>query len=237
MRIGGKLHDYYDRAMAYGIDETLYFHRETKPGPIEMAEKMVAAVQDAMGVQRYFRSYNSRFRITPAHVDLIVIGFCGKLYPAMKFEISPTSSFADGHTAHEEYYYTDHDFEKFYAFLKKPEFKRVGDLIDPLTVSKMRRFIEVLSNLPHSDAEFIEHRVPYFKVEFDVGQARTVDLCPRLADSQFYKAKDPFTAFQEISMYLGGVIPRQVPEMIQISDKDRIAQHGFNKQSFRHPFK
>lgn len=237
MRIGGKIHDYYDRAMSYGIDETIYFHRETTPGPIKIAEKMVAAVQDSMGVQRYFRSYNSRFFNSSAHVDLIVIGFCGKLYPAMKFSLGRRSDRIPAIESHLEVCYTSHDFEKLDYFLNRPELRGLGEMIDPLTVSKMKRFIEVLSSLPQSDEEFIEHRVPYFKVEFDTGKARTVELCPCLADSQFYKVKDPFTAFQEISMYLGGVIPRQVPEMIQISDKDRIVQHGFNKQSFRHPIK
>ena len=50
---------------------------------------------------------------------------------------------------------------------------------------------------------------------------------------EFQKVIDPYTAWQELNMFLGGVIPRQIPETVDIKDKDRIAGHGFDKWSFR----
>jgi hypothetical protein len=54
-----------------------------------------------------------------------------------------------------------------------------------------------------------------------------------LKDIQFYRAVDPYTAFQEIEMYLGGIVPRPGAMTANIEDKYRVEQHGFDKWSFR----
>lgn len=52
---------------------------------------------------------------------------------------------------------------------------------------------------------------------------------PSLGDMQFAKTVDPFTAFQEISMWVGGVLPHPGPNMVEITDdKVKIAKHGFD---------
>lgn len=56
---------------------------------------------------------------------------------------------------------------------------------------------------------------------------------------QFYKVKDAYTAFQDLSMFVGGVLPRQGNPMVEIVDqKVKIQKAGFDtKTSFRHPVK
>ncbi len=55
-----------------------------------------------------------------------------------------------------------------------------------------------------------------------------------LKDYQFYKVIDPFTLFQEISMWIGGILPHQGRPMVDITDdKIKIVKHGFDKFSFR----
>jgi hypothetical protein len=56
---------------------------------------------------------------------------------------------------------------------------------------------------------------------------------PVLNDFEFIKVIDPVTAYQEISMWIGGVLPKSDNAMINITDEDRIKQHGFDKRSFR----
>ena len=56
---------------------------------------------------------------------------------------------------------------------------------------------------------------------------------PKLKDYRFYKIVDSFTAFQELSMFIGGVMGGKVPKMVEISNEDKIAKHGFDKWSFR----
>jgi hypothetical protein len=54
-----------------------------------------------------------------------------------------------------------------------------------------------------------------------------------LKDLQFQRMVDPYTAFQEISMFIGGVLGSPEKEVTELTEKDRIQQHGFNKWSFR----
>lgn len=56
-----------------------------------------------------------------------------------------------------------------------------------------------------------------------------------LADIEFYRVIDAYTMFQELEMYIGGVLPRPGAMTATIADKDRIVQHGFDKWSFRKP--
>jgi hypothetical protein len=53
----------------------------------------------------------------------------------------------------------------------------------------------------------------------------------------FAKALDPYTAFQELSMWIGGVLGGTSPEIVTIKDdKTLIEGHGFdNRFSFRGP--
>ncbi len=53
----------------------------------------------------------------------------------------------------------------------------------------------------------------------------------------FAKAIDPYTAFQELSMWIGGVLGGTSPELVKITDdRTLIEGHGFdNRFSFRGP--
>jgi hypothetical protein len=59
-------------------------------------------------------------------------------------------------------------------------------------------------------------------------------LNPRLADYDFFKVLDPYQCFQEVSMWIGGVLPGRDAMMAKVSDADRFVEHGFDaKTSFR----
>lgn len=70
-----------------------------------------------------------------------------------------------------------------------------------------------------------KNRVVKYKVEKD----------PNLQLLNFQTILDPYTATQEIEMFVGGVLGSQNPEPLQTSDKDRLLAKGFDaKVSFRH---
>lgn len=50
---------------------------------------------------------------------------------------------------------------------------------------------------------------------------------------EFYRVMDPHTLYQELSMWVGGILPRSGAEMVTIDDKTRAAKHGFDRWSFR----
>lgn len=57
---------------------------------------------------------------------------------------------------------------------------------------------------------------------------------PRLASLGFQRTLDPFACFQEISQFIGGVVPGQQLPLVEISDKSKIEKKGFDpKYGFR----
>ena len=56
---------------------------------------------------------------------------------------------------------------------------------------------------------------------------------PILKDYEFYKVVDAFTAFTELQMFISGVLGVGEKEIVEIEDKYKIGQHGFDKWSFR----
>jgi len=56
---------------------------------------------------------------------------------------------------------------------------------------------------------------------------------PVLKDYEFYKIFDSYQAFQEIQMFISGVLGSKEKDIIMIEDKYKIASHGFDKWSFR----
>ncbi len=57
-----------------------------------------------------------------------------------------------------------------------------------------------------------------------------------LKDYDFVKVVDPVRAFQELSMWVGGVLPKPGNPMVQITDdKVKLAKHGMDATSFRTP--
>lgn len=82
-----------------------------------------------------------------------------------------------------------------------------------------------------SDALFIELKTPIY-----LSTSRGVFPNILLKTFQFYKIKSAPEAFHEVQNYLTNVIFDAKP-MIEIEDKYKIAGHGFDKFSFRHPTK
>ena len=59
-------------------------------------------------------------------------------------------------------------------------------------------------------------------------------LNPRLKRFEFYKVFDSYGAFQEIHMFLSGVLGNTEKKTVGVSDIHRLEAHGFDrKTSFR----
>jgi len=56
---------------------------------------------------------------------------------------------------------------------------------------------------------------------------------PILRDISFQKILDPYTIYQEISMFIDGILPRQNLDTTELSDETKIAKRGYDKWSFR----
>lgn len=93
--------------------------------------------------------------------------------------------------------------------------------------AKWREFFERNDGVEFH-APFTTHNVPNFVLHKDF-----VFFNDCLKKYGFARKFDPYTAYQELSMYVGGVLRGPSVEMVQIKDEDKVKAKGFNKWSFR----
>lgn len=55
---------------------------------------------------------------------------------------------------------------------------------------------------------------------------------PSLKELDFYKIKDVYQTFQELEMFLGGVLTNDV-KLLEPTDEEKLNIHGFNDKSFK----
>ena len=234
MYIISKEKDYYDGVVGtMGIDKTIVYERKT----IE--------IDDVTKFPKIFHKTPSWIRQHVNHFlnldwydtdskkydscSSFIVGFCGKLYLGWKFyyEVKVRADY-DGIIDKMK---TDiiYGFENAEKHLKKEHWNR--NIVDD---------IEYISHYDPIEL-FRELNTPIFLYDSDYGRINITPyhnhskffINPILKDYEFYKVMDTFTAFQEISMFLGGVLGIGEKEIVEIEDKYKIPQHGFDKWSFR----
>ena len=83
---------------------------------------------------------------------------------------------------------------------------------------------------------FRKFKVPIFVFDADSRSPRNDNafiINANLKEFEFYKVVDAFTAFVETQNYISGVLGTSEKEIIEVEDKYKIGQHGFDKWSFR----
>jgi hypothetical protein len=244
MYIISKTKDYYDSCASLGIDKTLIYkreliHDENSSVGLDICEKFITP---SVGWEKYHTSIYASWNMSGIrrHLGLFlhIIGFCGKLYPLIQYRHEP-----DGKTISEWFYPQDLDELKVLVeqnsslrgCLEEGKFYRYGTKKKGSEWDKFCHTVQELNEVEYLDP-FVKYGVPTFivgLVPHRESKRYALFLNSTLSAYEFQRIKDPFTAWQEIGMFLGGVIPRQVPETVEIKDKDRIAGHGYDKWSFR----
>jgi len=235
MYIISKNKDYYDGVVGtMGVDKTLVYERETIEieDNKDMPEVFQPSRNSSWNNRREKHFLNLNYMNTDSkkynNNESIIIGFCGKLYLAWKFHYTVKGW---EHGTKVDIPKTDiiYGYEKAKKHLKdgfwKSNIQEDIDYVlnyDPINIFReLKTPVFIYDN---SESNF-RHRV-----------SRTSSMLiinPILKDYEFYKVVDAFTAFQEISMFIGGVLGVGEKEIIQVDDKYKIPQHGFDKWSFR----
>jgi hypothetical protein len=239
--IGG--HDYYDGAMGYGHDPSILYvrggaeiaidHAATKFGLcIPRVRLELRGVKGSKWKNRYV---NTASTLDVEHeITRVAVVICGTLYRGVCISTTPRS-----------YYTTRSDISYFWsldsvgAWLKENQLilysapvnwteKHPMPLEEYFTPLRLRDGIRNdLIERRYSTLVWDEHTKAWGKV-WRVDQ-------PILKDIQFYKAVPPNILFQELELWIGGVLPAQVNPVVEISDEIRAAKHGMDKTSFRRP--
>jgi hypothetical protein len=240
MRIISKFHDYYDSAMSYGQDQTVVFTRTTEQ--VDLTEDEFNRFPAADLYHHIRGNKNYKLKMTA-----VFFCFSGKTYRSIQVRIwdrrdgdTEYSPVIIGDALETRYFY---DVESLREFLAKYKFEI--NLTQYSWQNKQEPVItEFLSKQGTDENEkwLIERKFAIISVvrsgtwnpsRFAPVYKHQAELNPVLKDVEFYKVLDSFTAYQELDMFISGTLPQSTAMPIEIADKDKIPQHGFDKWSFR----
>lgn len=223
MRIISKFHDYYDGALSQGSDQETIFLRET--ATIHLDRKL----RDTLPrVQKETSSYY--FRNNNLEISFFYIGFCGVIIPSVKI----VSTEGTGYT---KILYSFDEVKSFAEEENLPiDFKKKNKYrfyfrYDPSCGKDYELFFQ---NKETTKLEklFFDYNTPVFVFQEDKRELEVITN-PNLKELQFFKVKDPYSCFQDIYMYIAGVLLLPTKPLIEVSNESKIHKHGFDKWSFR----
>lgn len=229
MYIISKNKDYYDGVVGtMGVDKTIVYERSTieTEDSKDMPKEFQPSINQSWNNRRdnhflnvgYMRTESKKYN----DVDSFIIGFCGKLYLGWKFYYNVKK--IDERSVIVDAVKTDiiYGFENAKKYLKSGFWKdTTQEDIDYILKYDSINMFRTLNS-------------PIFIYDTSrPSNGSTLIINPILKDYEFYKVVDSFTAFQEIQMFIGGVLGIGEKEIIEVEDKYKIPQHGFDKWSFR----
>jgi hypothetical protein len=232
MRIISDFHDYYDIASAYS-PTPLYLRRTERLAPERVAPLRdllhLMPIPQVVPVNRSLRQQ----RVT--RIDKFLVGFCGRIY--LGYQVILGSAWDTNHET--QYHY---DFAKLVQALPYDQRGLKCKKTDTELLKQWESFYQNhRALLDNKDvAPFVELGVPIFATlpvtEYRWSMADIkFQTNPKLRDYGFVTQLDPFTAYQEIEMFVGGVLTNreEIPPLTQ-TDTDKAVTKGFDKQwSFR----
>ncbi len=216
MRIISKFHDYYDIGMAYKQDEEVVWIRK---------EEEIKTNINRFGIDRHwFLRYELNAKSYRCYVKESYIALCGKLY---SIHIGNVTGGNGGLG-------TNHLSAISYEDMKD----RFAKLTKSIVVNKYAPHYGWGKTEVNDRNAWLNTPCHELHTKFDCPllliNEESITKCPNLRNLGFQRVKDPYTTFQEIDMYISGVMGQKQNPMITISDKSKILKHGFDlKLSFR----
>ena len=161
------------------------------------------------------------------HNIKMIIGFCGRLYPAY-WEGRWSYSLEEVIANVEQWGPLRHKKKNALASLRQEKPPTYASNLNERTWNKF--YTETLA--PHqSDKFFRELNSPVFLITQRVWTCLRVN--PILSDYGFQKIKNNFDAYQDISMYLSNNLANTMDPNPVVTDELKAHAHGFNEWSFR----
>lgn len=246
MKIISNFQDYYDSGMAWGQDSSIMYKRhKVKEEGFNPFPKY--------DPKPWYREY--------LYPDLssITVGFCGKIYGCIKIiHKAEQIPFTPSKENIEIYCYSTEDVDRYvekhfndkeksdyYAKGKRDKYgwvsfkdsnytSRSGSATFRNNVRRyfIEEYFKESSSIENNYKDvFIDNNCPIFISYFNKYSSYTV-FNDELKSVQFMKVFDPVMAFQELSMFIGGMASpeKEIPE---ISDIDMRDAKGFDNWSFK----
>lgn len=231
MKIISKFHDYYDSAASF-YDDSILLKRKT-----EIIDKKDIAIklpyQNISVAHSYKRGLKGNYQERSANIEILY--FCGKVYPIYTIftkvaNVQSGKRYDYSYEKLEQIYFStfsefikaieDEDLKVSYGIRRKNDFKAVEEKIE-----KMKTY-EVSPEI------FEKMKSPYF-ISREIGKENKIEIFPELKEVIKSFKMDAYIAYQEIEMYLSGVLGSSEKEIIEISDIDKRNSKGFDDYSFK----
>lgn len=227
--------DYYDGVVGtMGIDKTIVYKREIVeieedkfPDIFNKKKFSFGKSKDNSIITLASHSLSKDYRLIYEGYGHFVVGFCGKLYIGFKLY---RKELDNGVIKLNTIISYDTDAIKKVITSRSYWGNNVETDID--NVKKM----DLIQMFRDFNAPVFVYDGDYDRTFFNnrwYNNKQKLIINPILADYQFYKVFDSFHTFQEISMFMGGVLGKGEKDIVEVADKYKIEQHGFDKWSFR----
>lgn len=205
MRIKSSFKDYYDEMQAYVYGSAAVWHREWSAG-------------SSLGYAKKC-NYGSHY----------VVGFCGKIYGYIS---APYEKRVDGkREIFDRYHHSVDDYIKYNPRHEKREMEVRRYLSDFFFVKEDNTPFIQNNCLVFYDGKYWDYYRTTTTIYLRASSTKRIDG-PSLQDIAFDRILSKEDAYTQLTSYLGflGTEHKVIPEM---SDKVKIQQHGFDKDSFR----
>ena len=223
-----KFHDYYDGAVGVnGVDKTIVYTRHSIETSLKIKTELDRIPSNSKPINRI---------VDGLYYKPFLVGFCGKTYVGYKFERVTGK--------HSAVHYLYGDNAKKFLVKQANNSKATNRWWSNASRTKKEivAFFDEFNNSEKMFQTFIDFKVPIFKIDllattyrFDSVVKNTCTLNPSLKEIKFFKVFDSFQAFQELEMFIGGVLTDADRDVITIDEKYRQQQRGMDKWSFRNP--
>lgn len=246
MRIISNFHDYYDCVQKYGQDQSFIYLRNPETFEYDRKGNLDYRSKNLTGNFWPFLRILNHGLSNEFYLRQIVIGFCGKIYPVLEIKKGKEGKLTICYNTND----IDDFIEKNYAEkYVKEYYKEKKNCWSRFWYSPSQRHFNIFFDKYAEKQDnykqiFIESRHPIFVAYYrdtwyhsnntSTYVPSTITFNVELKKLEFYRIFPTSLAYQEISMYLGGVLGQGNPVIPEISNNDMIEAKGFDlKSSFR----
>ena len=240
MYIISKNKDYYDGVVGtMGIDKTIVYERTEKeieektefPEPFKYKRRSFYTENTSAFIELNDFSIDREKTKKYFNNSFFLVGFCGKLYLAWKmFYEKKEYNIENGQYDDVVKYDIIYGYDNAKKYLNDNRWSK--SLYDSVQYVIKYDPIEIFRTI-NSPIFIYNGGIDIRGHGWHNNSKSKFVINPILKEYEFYKVIDSFTAFQEIQMFVGGVLGVGEKEIVEVDDKYKIPQHGFDKWSFR----
>lgn len=237
MKLITNFKDYYD-GIAHGVMNDPFYRYERFKKIHELDDYSTSRYDIDINISQH---RTGQYSINEVTASFFILGFCGKIYYGYRYH----DTFDKLNLVE---YYTPEQIDKkemqskHWKYPVNKHRTRFHWAVFGKTISEIFRQKEL-------ESYFVKYNTPCFVIdefvsdsegkpttylEKDCRSVNGILINPALGDYEFAKVIDPYTACQEIDMYLGNVLVQdQSGDMSGISDEHLRDSKGFDKMSFK----